>query len=70
MLHKELKAVRWLFDKLLKITASFGTGYSAYSFLYKIAYEKRGYHAYGGECLMAVIIGMATLFYLVDRTGK
>lgn len=67
MFYKGLKAFQWLFDKLLKITASVGTGYLAYSFLSKIAYEERGYYAYGGECLMAVIIGLAMLFYLADR---
>ena len=67
MLKELLKAFQWLFDKLLKITASVGTGYSAYSFLSKIAYEERGYHAYGGECIIAVIATMAMLIYLADR---
>lgn len=67
MLKELLKAFQWLFDRLLKVMASVGTGYLVYSFLSKIAYEKRGYHAYGGECIMAVIATMTMLVYLADR---
>lgn len=39
---------------------------AAYMWLAPLAYMKRGYQAYGGECLAALVAGVVT-YYLMGR---
>ena len=45
-------------------------GYMIYMLLAPIAYEQRGYVAYGGECILSISITVLTAWYLFYQLPK
>lgn len=61
----------WFFQLLMlliivicKIIISILAGYAVYAFFAPLAYIERGYVAFGGECILAIVASMAIGFVL------
>ncbi|GEM_PF-5338514 len=63
----------WFFQLLMlliivicKIIISMLAGYAVYAFFAPLAYIERGYVAFGGECILAIVASMAMGFVLFN----
>ena len=51
---------------IIRLSSAMWMTIATYMWLAPLAYLERGYMAYGGECLVAVLVGMVT-YYSVRR---
>lgn len=70
VLNIVLPPLERLLIAIAKVVASVGFGYLIYLLLAPVAYAERGYMAYGGECVLAIVIGFLMMWVLFHEPSK